>query len=32
MNQYEVIGVALGIAIFGIIVLAGLLTGRHGHT
>ena len=31
MNQYEVIGVVLGVVIFGLILLAGLLTGRHEH-
>lgn len=29
MNQFEVIGVVLGIAIFGIIVLAALLAGTN---
>ena len=29
MNEYELIGVVLGIIIFGVILLAGLLSGRH---
>jgi hypothetical protein len=31
MNQYETIGVVLGVVIFGVILLAGLLVGRHEH-
>ncbi len=31
MNQYETIGVVLGVVIFGVILLAGLLTGRREH-
>jgi hypothetical protein len=31
MNQYETIGVVLGVVIFGVILLAGLLVGRREH-
>ena len=29
MNQYETIGIVLGVLIFGTILLAGILTARH---
>ena len=31
MNQYETIGIALGVVIFSVILLAGLLVGRREH-
>ncbi len=31
MNQYETIGIVLGVAVFGIILLAGLWAGRNEH-
>ena len=32
MNKYETIGVVLGVVIFGIILVAGVLAGRHEHS
>ena len=31
MNQYEAIGILLGVVIFGIILLAGVAVGRREH-
>lgn len=31
MNQYETIGIVLGVAIFGIILISTLLVARHEH-
>ena len=31
MSQYEMIGIGLGVVIFGIILLAGVIVGRHEH-
>jgi hypothetical protein len=31
LNQYETIGVVLGVIIFGTILLVGLLVGKHEH-
>ncbi len=31
MNQYEAIGIVLGVVIFGIILVAGVVAGRHEH-
>jgi hypothetical protein len=32
MNQYETIGIVLGLVIFGVILLAGIWAGRNDHT
>jgi len=31
MSQYEMIGIGLGVVIFGSILLVGVLVGRHEH-
>jgi hypothetical protein len=31
MNQYETIGIVLGVVIFGIILVVGVLVGRREH-
>jgi len=31
MSQYEMIGIAFGVVIFGIILLAGVVVGRREH-
>ena len=31
VSQYEVIGIVLGVIIFGVILLAGLLVGKREH-
>jgi hypothetical protein len=31
MSQYEMIGIGLGVVIFGIILLAGVVVGRREH-
>lgn len=31
MSQYEMIGIGLGVVIFGIILLAGVVVGRNEH-
>ena len=31
MNQYETIGIVLGVVIFGIILVVAVIVGRHEH-